>query len=150
MRRADISAPTPNWGQPPSTVTKWFVFITDLMIVSSSIGRIVRRLMTSHCTPICSNSFAASRQTPTNRENDTTVTCLPVTPITVRLTRERRTSIRTAWRISCALDKPRFMPEPAYRQLARLKNQFVRQQTNTDRGTQYKATSLTSMSLAVG
>ena len=46
MMRAQISEPIPHWGQPPSTVTRWFVFITDFMIASSSIGRRVRKLMT--------------------------------------------------------------------------------------------------------
>lgn len=46
MTRAQTSAPMPHWGQPPSTVTKWFVFTTDLMIVSSSSGRSERRFTT--------------------------------------------------------------------------------------------------------
>lgn len=46
MTLAQISAPTPNWGQPPSTVTRWFVFITLVSIHSTSIGRMVRRLIT--------------------------------------------------------------------------------------------------------
>ena len=36
---AMISDPTPNAGKPPSTVTRWFVFLTDLMMVSISSGR---------------------------------------------------------------------------------------------------------------
>ena len=43
---AAISAPTPNCGHPPSTVTKWLVFITELIIVSSSMGLIVLKLIT--------------------------------------------------------------------------------------------------------
>ena len=43
---AQTSAPIPLWGQPPSTVIIWFVFITDLTIVSSSRGRIVRKFTT--------------------------------------------------------------------------------------------------------
>ena len=74
---AHTSAPTPNRGQPFSTVTRWFVFITDLMISSSSIGRSDRRLITSASTPRCSSSLAASRQRPTIREWATMVTCLP-------------------------------------------------------------------------
>ena len=46
MIRALISAPIPNCGQPPSTVTRWLVFMTELMMASSSMGRIVRRLIT--------------------------------------------------------------------------------------------------------
>jgi hypothetical protein len=34
-----ISDPTPNAGKPPSTVTRWLVFLTDLMMVSISSGR---------------------------------------------------------------------------------------------------------------
>jgi len=75
--RAHTSAPTPNRGQPFSTVTRWFVFITDLMISSSSIGRSDRRLITSASTPRCSSSLAASRHRPTIREWATMVTCLP-------------------------------------------------------------------------
>ncbi|KAF2981083.1 hypothetical protein EK904_010384 [Melospiza melodia maxima] len=41
-----ISAPTPNWGQPPSTVTRWFVLTTLASTVSMSIGRMVRRFIT--------------------------------------------------------------------------------------------------------
>lgn len=48
MILAQISAPTPNWGQPPSTVTRWLVFITLVSILSTSIGRMVRRLITWH------------------------------------------------------------------------------------------------------
>lgn len=48
MTLAQISAPTPNWGQPPSTVTRWLVFITLVSIQSTSRGRIVRRLITWH------------------------------------------------------------------------------------------------------
>ena len=46
MILAQISAPTPNWGQPPSTVTRWFVFITLASMVSMSRGLMVRRFMT--------------------------------------------------------------------------------------------------------
>lgn len=46
MILAQISAPTPNWGQPPSTVTRWLVFITLASILCTSIGRMVRRLIT--------------------------------------------------------------------------------------------------------
>lgn len=46
MIRARISAPTPNWGQPPSTVTRWFVFVMLVSMVSESRGLIVRRFMT--------------------------------------------------------------------------------------------------------
>lgn len=43
---AQISAPTPNWGQPPSTVSRWLVFITLVSMHSTSMGRMVRRLIT--------------------------------------------------------------------------------------------------------
>lgn len=46
MILAQISAPTPNWGHPPSTVTRWFVLTTLASTVSMSIGRMVRRFMT--------------------------------------------------------------------------------------------------------
>lgn len=46
MILAQISAPTPNWGQPPSTVTRWLVFITLVSIVSTSRGLMVRRFIT--------------------------------------------------------------------------------------------------------
>ena len=77
MMLAQISAPTPNCGQPPSTVTRWFVFITDLMMASLSNGRMLRRLMTSHSMPCPASSCAASRAKPTGRECATMVTCLP-------------------------------------------------------------------------
>lgn len=43
---AQTSAPTPNDGNPPSAVIKWLVFMTELIIVSTSIGRIDRRFTT--------------------------------------------------------------------------------------------------------
>lgn len=46
MMRAQISAPMPNCGQPPSTVTRWLVFITLPSMHSTSMGRMVRRLIT--------------------------------------------------------------------------------------------------------
>lgn len=46
MILAQISAPTPNWGQPPSTVIRWLVFITLASIVSTSSGLMLRRLIT--------------------------------------------------------------------------------------------------------
>lgn len=46
MILAQISAPTPNWGQPPSTVTRWLVFMTLVSMLSTSMGRMVRRLIT--------------------------------------------------------------------------------------------------------
>ena len=74
---ADISAPTPNCGQQPSTVTKWLVFITELMIASLSIGRMVRKLITSQLMPLFANSSAASSVVVRARENDTNVTSVP-------------------------------------------------------------------------
>ena len=44
--QAEISAPTPCWGQPPSTVIAWPVFFTDSFTVSMSRGRMERRLTT--------------------------------------------------------------------------------------------------------
>lgn len=46
MIRARTSAPTPNWGQPPSTVMRWLVFIILVSMVSVSRGRMVRMLIT--------------------------------------------------------------------------------------------------------
>lgn len=46
MILAQISDPTPNCGQPPSTVTRWFVFATLASTVSISIGLMVRRFIT--------------------------------------------------------------------------------------------------------
>lgn len=48
MILAQISAPTPNCGQPPSTVTRWLVLITLVSMLSTSKGRMVRRLITWH------------------------------------------------------------------------------------------------------
>lgn len=104
MTLAQISAPTPNWGQPPSTVTRWLVFITLVSILSTSMGRIVRRLITwhkdrrgncsrrsgvykrrrvpastSHSIPSLARTAAASRQWPTYREWLTKVMWFPET-----------------------------------------------------------------------
>ena len=46
---AAISAPTPNWGQPPSMVTKRFVFFTEVAMHSMSNGLMLRRFIT--CLP---------------------------------------------------------------------------------------------------
>ena len=59
MTRAAISAPTPDCGQPSSTVTMRPVFFTDAMIVSVSIGRSVRRSITSASMPSLASSSAA-------------------------------------------------------------------------------------------
>mmetsp|Transcript_9279 Transcript_9279/g.36263 ORF Transcript_9279/g.36263 Transcript_9279/m.36263 type:complete len:211 (-) Transcript_9279:414-1046(-) len=72
-----ISAPTPLWGQPSSTVIRREVLRTDLSMESRSRGRIVRRLITSAEMPLASSSLAASRATPTMRLNVTMVTSVP-------------------------------------------------------------------------
>ena len=59
MIRAAISAPTPDCAQPSSTVTQRPVFFTDAMMVSVSIGRRVRRSMTSASIPSLASSSAA-------------------------------------------------------------------------------------------
>jgi hypothetical protein len=46
MTRAASSAPTPDCGQPSSTVTMWLVFLTLLIMAGTSRGRMVRRLIT--------------------------------------------------------------------------------------------------------
>lgn len=60
MILAQISAPTPNCGQPPSMVTRWFVLTTLASTVSTSMGRMVRRFITwvgwggkKGCEPCC-------------------------------------------------------------------------------------------------
>ena len=118
ITRAHISAPTPKRGHPFSTVTKWLVFITDLMIISSSIGRSDRRLITSASIPACSSSLAASRHMPTAREKDTIVTCLPkytVTHTTFSVTSCKTQvffMIRPVWaREHCRISPPRFLAE---------------------------------------
>lgn len=50
---AAISAPTPNWGQPPSMVTKRFVFFTEVAMHSMSNGLMLRRFIT--CLPTTQN-----------------------------------------------------------------------------------------------
>ena len=67
----------PDCGHPCSTEIKWFVFLTDSMMVSKSKGLRLRKLITSASMPIELSSLAASRQVWTARENDTRVTCLP-------------------------------------------------------------------------
>src|ERR1051326_9136525 len=47
MMRAATSAPTPDCGQPSSTTTQRPVFFTDSTTVAVSIGRKVRRSITS-------------------------------------------------------------------------------------------------------
>ena len=59
MMRAAISAPTPDCGQPSSTVTQRPVFMTERTTVSMSIGRIVRRSMTSASMSSLASSSAA-------------------------------------------------------------------------------------------
>ena len=76
---AQISLPIPHCGHPPSTLIRWFVFMTDLMMASSSSGLSERRLITSHSTPCWAISLAASRQKPTLRECDTRVQWFPGT-----------------------------------------------------------------------
>lgn len=50
-----ISAPTPCWGNPSSTVMSLLVFLTEALIAALSSGRIERRFIT--CTEKRSNHF---------------------------------------------------------------------------------------------
>src|SRR3954471_18132195 len=59
MMRAAISAPTPDCCQPSSTTTQRLVFFTELSTVSVSIGRSVRRSITSAWMCFLANSSAA-------------------------------------------------------------------------------------------
>ena len=59
MMRAAISAPTPVCCQPSSTVTARPVFFTEATMVSVSIGRSVRRSITSASMPSLASSSAA-------------------------------------------------------------------------------------------
>lgn len=73
-----ISDPTPKEAQAPSTVMMWWVFLTELAIVSISIGLIVRKLITSHEIPLSfSNCCAACNDQPTKRELATMVISFP-------------------------------------------------------------------------
>mmetsp|Transcript_65201 Transcript_65201/g.153966 ORF Transcript_65201/g.153966 Transcript_65201/m.153966 type:complete len:211 (-) Transcript_65201:334-966(-) len=74
---AEISEPTPNMGQPSSTVTSRLVLARDSRMVPMSSGRILRRLMTSALIPDAANASAASRATRTMREKATMVTSVP-------------------------------------------------------------------------
>ena len=67
MTKAEISPPTPNIGQPSSTVTSLLVFFTLSTIQSLSKGLIVLKLITSALIPYFSNNLAASKQTSTIR-----------------------------------------------------------------------------------
>ena len=79
---AMISDPIPHCGQPVSTDTRWFVFLTDLIIASVSSGRSVRKLTTSQLIPCwllsCS---AASSETPTPYPNEIIETSSPSSSI---------------------------------------------------------------------
>lgn len=76
--RALTSDPMPDWGQPCSTEIRWFVFMTDLPMVSMSSGRKERRLMTSASIPWPASSLAASKHISTDFEWPTKVMCFPV------------------------------------------------------------------------
>jgi hypothetical protein len=64
--------------QTSSTVIKREVFLTELMIVLRSRGRIVRKLITSTEIPFFSRRAAASIDLPTAREKVTNVMSLPI------------------------------------------------------------------------
>lgn len=82
--RDTISAPTPDWGHPCSTETRWFVFFTDSKTVSKSNGLKLLKLITSASIPAALSSFAASKLVWTAREKATKVTCLPVYKFEIR------------------------------------------------------------------
>lgn len=75
--QAAISAPTPQVGNPSSTVINLFVFLTLLIIVYLSKGLIVLRLMTSQLIPSLASSSAACNEYLTFLEYPTKVTCFP-------------------------------------------------------------------------
>lgn len=60
--KAAISAPTPPYGHPSSTVTNLWVFLTELTMDYLSNGLIVLKLRTSQLIPYYSNLAAASKQ----------------------------------------------------------------------------------------
>ena len=64
---AAISAPMPAKGQPSSTETIRFVFLTDATMVSMSSGRMVRRSITSAEIPSPASASAAPSATSTMR-----------------------------------------------------------------------------------
>ncbi|MNL74969.1 hypothetical protein D3C87_2006900 [compost metagenome] len=59
MIRMPISAVTPDCGKPSSTATQRLVFCTEAITVSMSIGRMVRRSMTSASMPSLASASAA-------------------------------------------------------------------------------------------
>ena len=62
MTSASTSPPQPPVSGPSSTTASRFVFSTERTIVSRSIGRIVRRSITSAETPCAASSSAAARR----------------------------------------------------------------------------------------
>ena len=78
---AQISEPIPHCGQPPSTVTRWFVFIIEFMIVCSSKGRRLLKLITSQLIPSLASCSAASKHRPTGFECETNVIRSPTRSI---------------------------------------------------------------------
>ena len=75
--QAAISAPTPQVGNPSSTVINLLVFFTLLIIVSLSKGLIVLKLITSQLMPSFASSYAAMSEYLTFLEYPTRVTCFP-------------------------------------------------------------------------
>jgi len=77
MRRAAISAPTPCWGHPSSTVTIRLVFFTLFTINSLSNGLMDLKLITSALMPYSFSFSAAYKEYLTILAKATIVTSVP-------------------------------------------------------------------------